>query len=247
MDNQKPNRAKTRDAAQPGLARIRARLSWRHFFKEQFAHLLLVAVLVPGVLHLLGPLEPAARRTAGWLIGIVVAHQVVVWLVFRAQLCFGTLTRLLGRADLAVWSVVFFPFLAARVAGTVALVRLEGGSLGGPRALHLLGGALLLIPALYTLWSVIVDFGLIRAVGADHFRDRYREMPLVTKGAFRFSSNAMYTFAFLGLWAIGLFAASRAALATALFQHAYIWVHWYCTEQPDLAVLYGDEDAVGAA
>jgi hypothetical protein len=225
MDHQRPSRAKTRDAAQPGLARIRARLSWRYFFKNQLHHLLLVLVLVPGVLHLLGPLDPAMQRAAGWLIGIVVAHQVVVWLVFRAQLCFGTLTRLLGRADLVVWSVVFFPFLAARVVGTVVLVRLDAGSLGGPRTLHLLGGGLLLIPALYTLWSVVVHFGLIRAVGADHFRDRYLDMPPVTEGAFRFSANAMYTFAFLGLWAIGLLAASRAAMATALFQHAYIWVH----------------------
>jgi len=30
-----------------------------------------------------------------------------------------------------------------------------------------------------------------------------------------------------------------AAIAVALFQHAYIWVHWYCTEQPDGVVLYG--------
>ena len=29
------------------------------------------------------------------------------------------------------------------------------------------------------------------------------------------------------------------ALAVALFQHAYIWAHWYCTEQPDSVVLYG--------
>ena len=58
--------------------------------------------------------------------------------------------------------------------------------------------------------------------------------------------GAMYTFVFLGLWSIALFTGSRAALALALFQHAYIWVHWYCTEQPDGVILYGrspDEDA----
>ena len=41
------------------------------------------------------------------------------------------------------------------------------------------------------------------------------------------------------LGGIALIFRSRAALAVALFQHAYIWVHWYCTEQPDGVVLYG--------
>ncbi len=49
----------------------------------------------------------------------------------------------------------------------------------------------------------------------------------------------MYAFVFLGLWGIAIIGRSQAALAVALFQHAYIWVHWYCTEQPDLVVLYG--------
>jgi hypothetical protein len=222
------------------LADIQARLSWRYFFKGQLHHLLLVLVLVPGGLYLLGPVTPETQRAATLLIAVVVAHQVVAWLVWRAQLCFGALTRLVGRADLAVWSAIFFPFLAARVAGTVLVGRLDAGSLGGPRALHIVGGVALLLPALYTGWSVIRHFGVIRAVGADHFRDRYRRMPLVTEGAFRYSENAMYTFGFLALWGLALLFASRAALALALFQHAYIWVHWYCTEQPDLTVLYGD-------
>jgi hypothetical protein len=220
---------------------IQARLSWRHFFKGQLHHLLLALVLVPGALYLLGPVEAETQRAATLLIALVVAHQVVVWLVWRAQLCFGALTRLVGRADLAVWSAIFFPFLAARVAGTVLIGRLDGGSLGGPRGLHVIGGVALLAQALYTGWSVIRHFGLIRAVGADHFRDRYRRMPLVTEGAFRVSENAMYTFGFLALWGLALLFASRAALALALFQYAYIWVHWYCTEQPDLALLYGDD------
>jgi len=60
------------------------------------------------------------------------------------------------------------------------------------------GGALLLAPALYRLWSV------------------------------------------LGLWSIALLAGSRAALGVALFQHAYIWVHMYTVEAPDMRVIYGN-------
>ena len=71
------------------------------------------------------------------------------------------------------------------------------------------------------------------------FFERYRAMPMVRGGVFAWSSNAMYAFVFLGLWGVALTARSQAALAVALFQHAYIWVHWYCTEQPDGVVLYG--------
>ena len=63
--------------------------------------------------------------------------------------------------------------------------------------------------------------------------------PMVCEGAFKYSANAMYSFVFIGLWGIALLLGSQAALAVVLFQHAYIWVHWYCTEQPDGVVLYG--------
>ncbi|MBW2461764.1 MAG: hypothetical protein JRH11_08960 [Deltaproteobacteria bacterium] len=62
---------------------------------------------------------------------------------------------------------------------------------------------------------------------------------MVREGAFKYSSNAMYAVVFLGLWGVALLTRSQAALAVALFQHAYIWVHWYVTEQPDGVVLYG--------
>ena len=35
-------------------------------------------------------------------------------------------------------------------------------------------------------------------------------------------------------------ARTRLGLVAALFQHAYIWVHYVCTEQPDMARLYGE-------
>jgi len=96
-----------------------------------------------------------------------------------------------------------------------------------------------MIPAVYAGYSVGRYFGIDRALGGDHFRQRYREMPMVHEGAFAWSSNAMYAFVFLGLWGIALITGSQAALAAALFQHAYIWVHYYCTEEPDMKLIYG--------
>jgi hypothetical protein len=41
------------------------------------------------------------------------------------------------------------------------------------------------------------------------------------------------------LWVPGLWWASPAALVVALFNHLYIWVHYYATERPDMRRIYG--------
>ncbi len=229
------------------LRHIQDRLGWTHFFQGQLQHLLFALILAPGTLCLVMPFTTGQRvgpltdrQAAALLITVVVAHQVTVWLVWRLQLCFGLLSRLLGKADLVVWGVVFFPFLGARVVLLAAVGIADYGSLSLPRWLEIGLGGLLLLLAAYTLYSVLRHFGLVRAMGGDHFRQRYLDMDLVREGIFRYSEDAMYTFGFAGLWALAFFLSSRAALTLALFQHGYIWVHLYCTERPDLAVLHED-------
>ena len=86
--------------------------------------------------------------------------------------------------------------------------------------------------------SVQRQFGMQRAAGADHFDSRYREMPLVEKGIFRFTSNGMYLFGFFLFWAVAVGFNSAAALVVAAFSHLYIWVHFYATEKPDMEFIY---------
>jgi len=88
---------------------------------------------------------------------------------------------------------------------------------------------------------VKVHFGGVRALGGDHFRNEYREMPLVKSGAFKYNRNAMYAYAFLVSWGIAFLTGTIAALAAAAFQYAYIWVHMYCTETPDMRLIYGEK------
>jgi len=223
-------------------------LSVSFFFAGQAQHLLFLALLVPGAVFLAQPALNGgtflgiAETAWFWaIVGIAVAHQVLVWLVWRTQLVFGLLTRLFREQALAVWGIVFVPFLLLRPLMTLGLGLADYGSLGQSRGLHVVAGLLLLVPVAYAGWSVARYFDVARALGGDHFRERYRRTPLVRKGAFRYSSNAMYAFVFLLLWAIGLLTSSRAALVTALFQHAYVWVHWYCTEQPDMEAIYGQD------
>ena len=222
------------------------RVPARHLFEGQFQHILFLACLVPGALYLAQP----ALDGSAWLgipdqtwfyasLILAVVHQVAGWFVFRFQLVYGLFTRLFGKHDLLVWGIIFFPLLLLRVILIVGLALADAGSLGGDRALQVMAGLALLLPVAYTGWSIAKYFGVARALGGDHFRQAYREMPLVKEGIFKVSTNAMYTFAFLLFWAVALLAGSRAALAAALFQHAYIWVHMYCTEEPDMRVIYG--------
>ena len=217
-----------------------------YLFAGQLQHILIVALLIPGAYSLALPaldggtwLGIGDRSWFGALIFIVVLHQIAGWFVFRTQLVFALFARLFGKYDLAAWGLIFFPLFLLRPLLTLAVGLADRGSLDALRGLQLVLGCLLLIPVAYTGWSVKQYFGIARALGGDHFRSEYRQLSLVKQGAFRYNANAMYAFAFLLFWALALLTGSRAALAAALFQHAYIWIHMYCTEEPDMQVIYG--------
>lgn len=211
----------------------------------QLRHLLMAVLMSAGALRLaessLNTGSFMGLTDQSWMylmIAGVLSHQLIVALVFRTQLVYRVLSRIFGSLDLLVWGCIFLPLLALRLLTLVGLSRASDVGIGIPRWISLPLGLLLLVPGLYTLWSVFRHFGLRRALGGDHFRRHFLNMPMVRAGIFRFSSNAMYSFAFLLLWALALLMDSRAALAGAAFQHAYIWVHWYCTEEPDMRLLY---------
>ncbi len=217
-----------------------------HLWHGQLRHLIMLACLLPGAWAIAsdalgdGQWLGVADRWWFWAgIAVPIAQQVAVALLWRAQLCHSLLTRLFGDAGFTVWGVIFFPLLVARPLAILGAGLSDVGSLPIPPAVGIAVGVALLLPAVWTMHSVKKYFGFARALGGDHFFERYRTMPMVRKGAFGYSSNAMYMFVFGGLWGLALLTQSRVALALALFQHAYIWVHWYCTEQPDGVVLYG--------
>jgi hypothetical protein len=217
-----------------------------HMWRGQFRHALMLALLLPGAWALAAPslddgswLGVSDRHWFYAALAVPVIQQVAVSLLWRGQLCYSLLTRAFGDAGFTVWGVIFFPLLVARPLLILAVGVADKGSASVPAAIGIPLGTLFVLLAVWTMHSVVKYFGFARALGGDHFFERYRAMPMVRKGAFKYSSNAMYTIAFLGMWGIALICQSRAALAAALFQQAYIWVHWYCTEQPDGVVLYG--------
>jgi hypothetical protein len=224
-----------------------------HMWHGQLRHALLLVALLPGAWALaapdLGDGSWLGISDTAWFVAalaVPILQQAAVALLWRAQLCRGILTRAFGDAGFTIWGAIFFPLLVGRPLLLLAVGVADVGSLDIPASVGIGLGAVLLVPAVWTMHSVQKYFGFARALGGDHFFERYRTMPMVREGAFKYSSNAMYTLVFIGLWGLALMTRSHAALAVALFQHAYIWVHWYCTEQPDGVVLYGrspDEDS----
>ena len=232
--------------ATPEYASIREAGTLRFLFHRQWLHLVGLVLLVPicwaFAAPALGDGEWLGVSDTEWFwasIVTAIVHQVIVAFVFRAQLGWSILTRVFGKADMIVWGIVFMPLLIARPILILGVAVANAGTADLPRGFELAAGTALMIPAVYAGYSVGRYFGIDRALGGDHFRQRYRDMPMVREGAFAWTSNAMYALVFLGLWGIALLTGSLAALAAALFQHAYIWVHYYCTEAPDMALIYG--------
>lgn len=236
---------------------LRIPLPASYLYKRQALHISLLLLMVTAILVSLPGHLPGGEwmglkdhQLLVLMAVIVPVHQVIVALVFRLQLMYGLFTRLFGGKDLFAWGAIFLPLLILRFLTVAGLGLSTPGSLdrllpGTLKTPGIVLGILVLIPAGYTIYSVFRYFGLARALGADHFREKYRRMPLENRGMFRYSSNAMYVYAFLIMWAFALFTWSWPALIAALYQHAAIWIHWYCTEAPDMEVIHGQGTGSG--
>ncbi len=199
----------------------------------------LIALLI--VVTLAWNLLGKPHSLAFWIaLAFPVLHQVWVWLAWRIELKASTISRLIGFAG---YLTVFFLLFGGRFLSLAWLAMLDQGSLGLAPTLLILLTVILLIPGLYAMYSVRRFFGMSRAAGGDHFDRKFREMPLVKEGIFRFTDNGMYLYAFMLFWAIAIGFNSASALVVAAFSHAYIWVHFYATEKPDMKYLYGSSDS----
>ncbi len=220
-------------------------------FDRQLQHLALLAALIAALMAVI-TLIPGDSVMAGELWGIStpiwfaiaiatpILHQVYVWLIWRLELHHGWVSQTFGERGFGIYAAGFTVLFVARLISIILLAWSNRGTLGlNPNLAYVLA-LVLLVPAIYTFYSVKKYFGLKRAYGIDHFDSAYRDMPFVSEGMFRYSSNAMYFFGLLILWTPGLLFLSQAAILAALFNHIYIWVHYYCTELSDINRIYGN-------
>ncbi len=216
--------------------------------EKQGRHAFILAVLVLGIALATEMDEMSTGILWGlttvqwyWIaVSIPILHQVFVWFCWRTQLHANLLSHMFGEYDFTIYTIGFSILGISRVFSVLILAVSNRGTLPGDPALFSVLAILALIPSLYLFYSVKRYFGFKRALGIDHFDESYRNLPLVREGIFRFTSNGMYVYGFLLLWAIALWYASIAALCVALFNHIYIWVHYYTTELPDMKKIYGE-------
>ncbi len=132
----------------------------------------------------------------------------------------------------------FTPLILARLITIIFLAVANRGTLDISYSFWI--GMLFILPAAYLGYSVVNYFGIDRAYGIDHFKpEEARSYEIVRKGIFKFTSNGMYMFGFLLLYAPGIMLESSAAILIALFNHIFIWAHYYFTELPDMKKIYG--------
>ncbi len=216
------------------------------FFYGQGIHAALLLVLLVGIWTLL---QVPDYRTGGlWGVSTVVwfwaatmaavLHQIYVWFCWRAELHYGLISRLFKQNGFLYFSRIFLFLVILRPVLVLLLAIANANTLIFPRPFLWLFAAVLLVPVVYLFYSIVKYFGFERATGIDHFDVSYRDRPLVREGIFRYFRNAMYVIGPLALWVPALFFASKAALLAAVFEQIYIWVHYFCTEKPDMGIIY---------
>jgi len=219
-------------------------------FKYQLWHFLMLSILLAGVYFFIsknGTLlngELWGITTSKWLwfaILTPILHQTYVLIFWRLELFYGSISKIFGDNGFKIYKIGFAILFVSRLITIILLAISSAKTLAfDPVFANILAG-LLFLPAVYLFYSVRKYFGIDRAFGIDHFHpEELKKVPFVNGGIFKYFSNAMYIFGFFILWVPGLLWLSQLALLVALFNHLYIWVHYYFTELPDIKVIYGE-------
>ena len=173
---------------------------------------------------------------------VPILHQIYVLVFWRLELHYKLVSKNLGAKAFGLYKAGFTILILARPVTIICLAIANAWTLKIDPLLSYVLSAILLLPAIYLAYSIKNYFGIDRAFGIDHFEpEKYKDVPMVRKGIFRYSENSMYVFGFMALWVPGVLFQSKAALLLALFNHLYIWVHFYFTELPDMRFIYAEK------
>ena len=163
-------------------------------------------------------------------------HQGYVWLCWRSELCWKTISRTIG---FKAYAVIFIIIMILRLS-SIGLCFADYGTWFTPGWIAWSVSVLIFIPFIYTIYSVKKYFGFMRAAGIDHFDPSYKDIPFERRGIFKWNSNAMYTFAISVFFGLAISAGSKAMLVFATYTYIGGWLHYFCTEREDFKVIYGN-------
>ncbi len=224
----------------------------KKLFRYQFWQLLSAIVLIAAIKIFIdrnqdimdGSLWGLTTHAWFWVaIGVPIVHQVYVWIVWRLELYYRTFSSRFGVSKaFKLYTVGFSLLFVSRLITIIILALSNPGSWSIEPLIAYIIAALITPLVVYLFYSVKKYFTVERAYGIDHFDKDFNE-PFVKKGIFRYTDNGMYVFGLMILYLPGLLLLSKAALIVAAFNHIYIWAHYYCTERPDMEVIYGKTSA----
>jgi len=175
----------------------------------------------------------------GWFMiamSVPIIHQVYVWICWRSELCWKSITKTIGFKG---YVVLFFILIISRLSAIV-LCFVDYGSLYKPDWFTWILAIIIFIPGVYTMYSVKKYFGFLRAAGADHFDPKYRDLPFEKRGIFKWTSNAMYVFAIGIPFGFAVATGSQSMFVVSIYTYISIWLHYFCTEKEDFKVIYGN-------
>ena len=166
---------------------------------------------------------------------IPLIHQIYVWICWRSELCWKSVSNTIGFKG---YVILFFILIISRLSAIV-LCFVDYGSLYKPSVIAWIISIIIFIPGAYTMYSVKKYFGFLRAAGADHFYQKYRDMPFEKRGIFKWTPNAMYVFAIGIPFAFAIATGSKSMFIVAIYTYISIWLHYYFTEKEDFKIIYG--------
>ena len=167
---------------------------------------------------------------------IPLIHQAYVWICWRAELCWKSISNTIGFKG---YIFIFFVLIIMRLSAIV-LCFVDYGSLYGPGWFTWISAIVIFAPGAYTMYSVKKYFGFLRAAGADHFDPKYRDMPFERRGIFKWTPNAMYTFAIGIPFSFAIATGSQSMFIVAIYTYISIWLHYFFTEKEDFKIIYGN-------
>ncbi len=163
-------------------------------------------------------------------------HQAYVWLCWRSELCWKTISQTMG---FKLYAVIFIIIGILRLS-SIGLSFADYGTWFTPGWIAWSVSVLIFIPFVYTIYSVKKYFGFVRATGIDHFDSNYKNVPFEKRGIFQWSSNAMYTFAIPVFFVFAFSSGSKAMFIFATYSVIGVWLHYFCSEKEDFKIIYGD-------
>lgn len=179
----------------------------KKLFKNQLSHFVFLLVSLWAIMficdnypsYFAGKLWGVSSKC--WLylaIGSPIIHQIYVFVCWRLELYYKTISRTFGDNGFVYYKIGFAILILSRPITLTLLAISNANSLVINPNISYLISILLFIPATYLFYSVKKYFGMDRAFGVDHFEpEKAKAFPMVTKGIFKYTSNGMYVFGFI--------------------------------------------------